>query len=613
MLKQFADRNRYAAFFMLLLFCFYQFSIRKLYGFSVFPDEFSYWAYAAEAAGYDWSEVISLGSFYSYGYSILLLPVFILCKDPVTAYRAAVALNFILLGLSYMLLLEVWRMKEQFFMEKPGWTGGTDRAGNERMQICAGIAILYAPMLFYAQTTMAESVLMCGYLLLILVFGNYLRRPRTGKLFLLLALNFFLYLVHMRTVGTLVVCTALLLFNAVKKRRDYREAFVILVMTVALLLAAELLERQMMSYLYQDLDRELYEINTYEGQLDKIKYIFSKTGWTAFAAGVGGKILYLGISTYGLGWWGMLSLLRRAWRGWTGRFGRSAGLLAAPKTDGSIVCLFVALSVMAQIMISTVYHVIPDSYDGITFGRYQDYAMPVLIAVGMEDVLIRIGEKKRYFLWSVLLFLLLCVIVSAYAVRLQLPQNKGYFMAGMSFFEMDPRRPAAFYVGSCLIGILCMGFVLMAISLYFRTGLNQALLSCAFLSMALTIRLGSLYLYPFNELARQDIRLTERMENLAEDGAYERWLTYLDYNEISAIGLVQFALRDLQVRVAATKDGEALTIPYDAIGERSIVLLGANDPRQEELERLYEKEVISGHFVLLFNEREKEECIDTGG
>ena len=84
MFWQFVNRNRYAVFFMLLLFCFFQFSIRKIYGFSIFPDEFSYWAYAAEAAGCDWSEVISLGSFYSYGYSILLLPIFMLCKDPIT-------------------------------------------------------------------------------------------------------------------------------------------------------------------------------------------------------------------------------------------------------------------------------------------------------------------------------------------------------------------------------------------------------------------------------------------------------------------------------------------------------------------------------------------------
>lgn len=603
MFWQFVNRNRYAVFFMLLLFCFFQFSIRKIYGFSIFPDEFSYWAYAAEAAGCDWSEVISLGSFYSYGYSILLLPIFMLCKDPITAYRAAVALNFVLLGLSYMLLLGIQRMQEQFFVGKTERQNGTDRAGNERMQIYAGIAVLYAPMLFYAQTTMVETVLMCGYLLLIMLVGNYLREPGTGKLLLVFAVNFFLYVVHMRTVGTLAVCAGLLLFTAIRKRKDYKEALLILAMTVGVLLAAELLEGQITAYLYHDLDRELYEINTYEGQLEKIKYIFSKAGWAAFAAGFGGKILYLGISTYGLGWWGLLSLLRQAWHGGAGRFGRGVGMTAMPDRNSGLPSLFVALSVMAQIVVSTVYNVIPDSYDSITFGRYQDYVMPVLIAAGIEELSTHIREKKRYFLLGALLLLLLSAAVSVYAAKAQLTQSKGYFMAGMSFFEMDPLHPAAFYTGICVAGILCMGIVMTAIHLYAKTELHQPLLSCALLSMALAFRLGSMYLQPFNELARQDLWMAERMEKLIGDGAYEPWLTYLDYNEISAVGLVQFALRDLPVKVAAAEDREALRIPYDMIGGRSIVLLGANDPRQEELEGLYDKEVISGHFVLLYNAR----------
>lgn len=586
MFWQFVNRNRYAVFFMLLLFCFFQFSIRRLYGFSIFPDEFSYWAYAAEAAGCDWSEVISLGSFYSYGYSILLLPIFMLCKDPVTAYRTAVGMNFILLGLSYMLLLEIQRMQEQLFVEKTNRLSGADRTEDEKKQICAGIAMLYPPMLFYAQTTMAETVLMCGYLLLILLVGSYLREPGTGKLLLVFAVNFFLYVIHMRTVGTLLVCAGLLLFTAIRNRKNHKEALVILIMTAGILLASELLERQMMTHLYHNLDSELYEINTYEGQLDKIKYIFSKAGWTAFTAGFIGKILYLGISTYGLGWWGLLYFFRKA------RYGRK-------KCQPGF---FVMVSVLAQIGISTVYNVIPDSYDSITFGRYQDYIVPVLLVAGMEEILTHSRERKRCLMVSALLLLLLSVIVSVYAVKAELTQSKGYFMTGMSFFEMDPLRPAAFYAGNCAIGILCMCIVMAMTALYSKTGLHQVLFFCMLLFIVMAIRLGSRYLYPFNELARQDIRMTERMEKLAKDEAYEPWLTYLDYNEISAIGLIQFTLRDLPVKVVAGY-GDGTRIPYGEIGERSIVLLGGNDPRQEELESMYEKEVISGHFVLLYNER----------
>lgn len=597
MFRQFVGKNRYAVFFMALLFCFFQFSIRKLYGFSIYPDEFSYWAYAAAASGYDWSEVISLGSFYSYGYSILLFPVFLLCKNPVTAYRTAVALNFILLGLSYLLLVRIQQTAGSFFAESAERTDRAEQVKNEKAQIYAGFAILYPPILFYAQTTMAETLLMAGYLLLVLLTVDHMRRPGRGKLLSIFLLNFFLYLVHMRTVGTLAVCAAILFFMAVKRRRDYKEAFLILLLTALTLLGAEVLEQKMLVFLYRDLNRELYEINTYEGQLAKIKYIFSRTGCIAFAAGFAGKILYLGISTYGLGWWGMLHLIKTVRQP-----GKRTGLADDTAAVRGLTAIFIVMSAVAQIGVSTVYHVIPDSYDGLTFGRYQDYIMPLLIVAGMEGMLTHIRQKKRYVLAAALTMALISAFVAAYAARLELTQSKGYFMAGMSFFERKEFEPTVFYAGACMIGILCMCSVVAAAFVYDRIRQQYILLVCVLLPLVLTIRLGRLYLYPFNELARQDIRLTERMERLSADEAYEPRLTYLDYNEISAIGLVQFALRDLPVRVLS-EDGESVEDLQGELDDRSILLLGADDPRQEALERMYDKEVISGHFVLLYNDR----------
>ena len=44
-----------------------------VFGFVAFPDEFGYWAVAGAILGYDWSEVTSIGSYYSYGYGALLV------------------------------------------------------------------------------------------------------------------------------------------------------------------------------------------------------------------------------------------------------------------------------------------------------------------------------------------------------------------------------------------------------------------------------------------------------------------------------------------------------------------------------------------------------------
>ena len=81
------------------------------------------------------------------------------------------------------------------------------------------------------------------------------------------------------------------------------------------------------------------------------------------------------------------------------RFGKG-GLTALAVDDAGLLSLFTALSVVAQIGVSTVYNVIPDSYDSITFGRYQDYIMPVVIIAGIREMVGQIREKKRYLLFT---------------------------------------------------------------------------------------------------------------------------------------------------------------------------------------------------------------------
>lgn len=61
--------------------------------FTVFPDEFSYWASAVKMAGYDWNDMVALGSYYSFRYGFLLFPVLKICADGIVAFRVAIGLN----------------------------------------------------------------------------------------------------------------------------------------------------------------------------------------------------------------------------------------------------------------------------------------------------------------------------------------------------------------------------------------------------------------------------------------------------------------------------------------------------------------------------------------
>lgn len=563
-------RNQYAAVFYVTLISFFGFCIWRLYGFSIFPDEFGYWAYAARAAGYDWSEVVSLCSFYSCGYSLFLFPIFRFCEDAVTAYRIAVALNFVLIGVAYRILCRVWMRIMP------------DR--REVCQVCSAVAMFYPAVLFYAQTTMAETLLMAGYLCVLLLFERYLRKQGYLCIILIFAVNFYMYFVHMRTIGIFAVCVGLMLLAEIRKGRDCRKIILIIIMTLVSLFAAVILKKYTSAYLYQNVNLELYEINTYSGQLEKIRYIFSRDGIVAFMAGLCGKVLYMGIATCGTAYWGICFLMKRCLCGKCHRKG-SDGLMEA----------FVLLTVLSQIVISTIYNVIPDSYDSVTFGRYHDFVMPVLImagiVAGIKEITCRAGRSVRCLAVTGALYLVFTAIVLHYVTGLELAEMKGYFMTGMCLYEPGESGVAGFYVASCLIGILCMclwGFILF---LHKKSGSRQILYVLAALQLLAALRLGDQYIYPFNRLAREDIKVAREIKR-------EVSIIYVDYNDISAIGLMQFVLRDRPIRVIS----EEQCIAGEAIDGESIILLGAGDPAWEELQKKYGNEIIGGHFVLLYNE-----------
>lgn len=141
MIKKWCIQNKYSIFIILLLIGFCGYFVSQSYGFLLYPDEFGYWTYAAMLAGYDWSDVVSLGSYYSYGYSLILFPIFILCKNAVIAYRVAIAVNFFLLVMCFLmwkklvvLMLDYEQYEQKMRLEQKGMPQGISRKQKEEYE-----------------------------------------------------------------------------------------------------------------------------------------------------------------------------------------------------------------------------------------------------------------------------------------------------------------------------------------------------------------------------------------------------------------------------------------------------------------------------------------------
>ena len=180
--------------------------------------------------------------------------------------------------------------------------------------LMAAVAVICPPWIFYMQCTMTEAMLMFTYLLVCALFVRFLEKPGALSACFLAAALVYLYTIHMRCIGT-AAAGALTLFiwlvktGDQKRRRSVMTACAFLVL---LFLAALLVKSGVTSRLYGAASAETLSYNDYSGQWEKLLSVFSAKGLQAFLAGAAAKLLYLGASTFGLAYWGLWSMGRRA-------------------------------------------------------------------------------------------------------------------------------------------------------------------------------------------------------------------------------------------------------------------------------------------------------------
>lgn len=174
---------------------------------AVLNDEFGYWANAASFAGYDWKALISETPYYSWGYSLWLVPIITLFPQKLW-YKAAIIMNVIFLISSYVLCYKFGR---KIF----------SKVKKELIVIVALTVTLYPSNIIYAQQTWSETLL---YFLMWLVAYSIacLDEEFSYICFIMTALLLgYMYIVHARSIGVVLIGFIALLFIAIKHEKKW--------------------------------------------------------------------------------------------------------------------------------------------------------------------------------------------------------------------------------------------------------------------------------------------------------------------------------------------------------------------------------------------------------
>lgn len=566
------------------------YGIIGVFGFSAFPDEFGYWSPAAAVLGYDWSEITGLGSYYSYGYSALLVPILLLFHGAITTYRAAVVLNLLFQCASVVLLFLI--MKELF----------PDESRNTSA-IIVTIASLYPAWLFYVQTTMAEATLYFGVILSIYLMLRFLKHPGVVSGLFWAVILVYLYLVHMRCLGTIAAGTITIFIWIISQRKNKQKksgrSLLLLLTIVGLFALSFVLKDRIIELLYHRTADDVLSWNDYSGILFRIKKIINLKGLGYLFKDLCGKLLYMGLSTFGIAYFGMTGCIKRA----------SRSLKNIRKIQSSCIdflWIYISLIVVFQLMVALVYlngasAPEADRMDNFLHGRYIDFFLPILFVVGLEDML---HLKKIYpgIIASGLLYLFLSIV--AYFVilgnDLHMRNAHGFTMIGMSHFLERPLPDPLMYFKKevALLSILIM-IVYVVVAIARRTGQHLLIALVLVIQVILGVEVCTKYIFQNQSYIYEDILLGDKLKEMVETYP-DRDILHIYEGGVPYIELVQFGYRNAKISVV---NGENTDINIAEYLDKNTILITSEEQEYEEtVDEFYDEKWVYGHLILNYTE-----------
>lgn len=562
----------YQGFICLLVLGIYGYGVSHIWGMSMYPDEFGYWSTAAKMAGWDWSQISSLGSYYSFGYSIILYPILKIAHDSITAYRLAVLFNAILMCIASFLLQ---KMGGKLFPQR-----------NRLYQIfISGICVLYPSWIFYMQTTMTEAILSFMVILVGYLFLNLLEKPKgTNALLLSLAVGY-TYTLHMRTVGLVIACVLAVLIWGILEKKIRKNTVIIVLCLAVVLVFAYFGKEAVQEIIYTT--SEALDVNDYGGQISKVKVLFSLEGIRNVILLTAGKVIYLGLASGGLFLWGLwwsvkttLQLLQEVKR-------------KQSPASKQILALYFTLLFLGTLGINCIYTIRSISLDNLLYGRYIEFIAPLYVFLG--GCCIKEEVKKKKDLGKVVIpygTSLLLLLLSLWKV--ESGRIRGAHSAILNIFTAGEEvNPVGFVLK---VGGLGLGY-LFAVSLvlwYINAKKGKELLLSVFLGINLIIGIANSYpiVYASSENIRMDLTLIDLMEERIEEGDK---VFFLVEGEDQWIAFLQMQLREKKIEALKPENIEEIE------EEGTILFAYWNSEYLEKLEEKYDRSVMGDLYYLYYN------------
>ncbi|MCI8669756.1 MAG: hypothetical protein HFI34_09590 [Lachnospiraceae bacterium] len=365
--------------------------IGKIYQPTLLDDEFAYFGIARYFSGTSWASAMSLCKYYSYGYSLLLVPFVMFIKDTVLLYRLVTAMNGIFLVVAFWLIDSFFRQASVRF--RLSGKGELQKEDCNRIAVVSFLMVLLPCNMNYAAVALPECLLLMLFALMLKLMMGLNRDSGCLRYGLLGAIMIYSYMVHQRMLGVLIAALLVFVIKFVKKQIKSGQFLSFTVAAGLLLILHTLLKTDIKENLW--MNGILSGQNDMSGILVNIRQIFSSFSYfVKFIVSIFGKMFYMGSSTYLLGFMGIMICVLLILPGKSRKIfsDQQSGEEKPGREEIAYGILFLLLSFLMVLGISAVFMNIPENMAFLLYGRYLETFSPFLMGMG---ILVLMAERNN--------------------------------------------------------------------------------------------------------------------------------------------------------------------------------------------------------------------------
>ena len=198
----------YLAFFACIIFIIviFLYNLPNLNSIFIIDDSFGYWGKAAIIADKPWNSSMADIPYYSFGYSLVLLPLFFILKTSEQMYKAAILLNIAFVIGSYVCA--------SFVACKIG-----KRINKNILYLLSLVSILTPMRYIYTQTTLCENYLSFLIWLSVVLLFQIEKKCKVWLYLLELIVFLMMLLTHMRTIPVVLIGASILCIHSLTKKK----------------------------------------------------------------------------------------------------------------------------------------------------------------------------------------------------------------------------------------------------------------------------------------------------------------------------------------------------------------------------------------------------------